>query len=72
MIFRIFAACALLGALVVPAAAYLDPGAGSFALQMLLAGALAVAATGRVYWYRAKTFVARLLGRDAPHTDLSD
>jgi hypothetical protein len=72
MTFFVFAVCTLIGVLTVPASAYLDPGAGSFALQMLLAGALAIAATGRVYWYRAKAFVARLLGRDAPSADVRD
>lgn len=72
MSFFVFTVCTLVGLQTLPAFAYLDPGAGSFALQMLLAGALAVAATGRAYWYRLKAFIARVLGRSAPGADVRD
>ena len=36
--------------------AYLDPGAGSFVLQMLLAATLAVGASIKLFWYRLKGF----------------
>ena len=39
--------------------AYLDPGTGSMALQLLVGGVVAVLATIRVYWGRLKSFAAR-------------
>ena len=39
--------------------AYLDPGTGSMALQLLIGGVVAVLATVRVYWGRLKSFAAR-------------
>ena len=48
------------------AQAYLDPGTGSMALQLLLAGVVAVLATVRLYWDRMRTFfVRRATERDA-------
>ncbi len=37
--------------------AYLDPGTGSFILQMLIAGLLSVVFTVKLYWYKFKTWV---------------
>jgi hypothetical protein len=45
------------------AAAYLDPGAGSFMLQMLIAGIMGLVLTLKLYWYKLKAFLARLLGK---------
>ena len=62
----VFAASVLFALLIIiaaPAYAYLDPGAGSFALQMLMAGFLAMAATGRLYWFRIKAFFLKLVGK---------
>jgi hypothetical protein len=39
--------------------AYLDPGTGSIALQLLIGGAVAALATLRTYWARIKTFANR-------------
>ena len=39
--------------------AYLDPGTGSMALQLLVGGVVAVLATVKVYWARLKSFSAR-------------
>jgi hypothetical protein len=39
--------------------AYLDPGTGSMALQLLIGGAVAALATIRVYWARIKKFAFR-------------
>ena len=39
--------------------AYLDPGTGSMALQLLVGGVVAVLATIGVYWGRLKSFAAR-------------
>ena len=46
----VFAICIVVD----PAYAYLDPGVGSFVLQMLLAGALAVGASIKIFWFRLK------------------
>lgn len=39
--------------------AYLDPGTGSMALQLVMGGIVAVLATLRLYWDRMKTFFTR-------------
>ena len=39
--------------------AYLDPGTGAVALQLLLGGIVALLATTRIYWSRLKAFVLR-------------
>lgn len=39
--------------------AYLDPGTGSMALQLLIGGLVAALATFRLYWDRMKTFLFR-------------
>jgi membrane associated rhomboid family serine protease len=39
--------------------AYLDPGTGSLAIQLLLGGIVAGLATARLYWQRMKTFFLR-------------
>jgi hypothetical protein len=39
--------------------AYLDPGTGSIALQLLIAGVVGVLATVRLYWDRLRSFVSR-------------
>jgi hypothetical protein len=39
--------------------AYLDPGTGSMALQLLIGGVVAVLATVKVYWTRLKSFSTR-------------
>jgi hypothetical protein len=39
--------------------AYLDPGTGSVALQLILGGMVAGLATLRLYWDRVKSFVQR-------------
>jgi len=43
--------------------AYLDPGTGSMALQLLIGGVVAVLATVRVYWGRLKSLAARKTDR---------
>ena len=45
--------------------AYLDPGSGSYLLQLLVAAALGGLLLLRLYWTKVKAFVRRLLtGRD--------
>jgi hypothetical protein len=39
--------------------AYLDPGTGSFFLQMLLGGVAGVMVVGRVYWEKLKLAIGR-------------
>ena len=43
-----------------PVYAYLDPGTGSIILQGLIAGFLAIAAAGSLFWQRIKSFFAKL------------
>ena len=42
--------------------AYLDPGTGSFLLQMLLGGIAGLAVVGRMYWTRLKVMIGRTFG----------
>ena len=44
--------------------AYLDPGSGSFLIQILIALFLGGAFAIRAFWGRIKSFFARLLGRE--------
>jgi len=39
-----------------PAHAYLDPGSGSFIIQILLAGLMGAALMTKIYWARIKSF----------------
>lgn len=41
------------------AQAYLDPGTGSMALQLLIAGVVGALATIRIYWDRLRAMVTR-------------
>jgi hypothetical protein len=43
--------------------AYLDPGTGSMAIQLLMGGIVAVLATLRLYWDRMKTYFTRKNGQ---------
>jgi hypothetical protein len=40
--------------------AYLDPGSGSYLLQLLIAGALGAAFALRMFWGRIKGFFSRI------------
>jgi hypothetical protein len=51
-----------------PAYAYLDPGTGSFILQMLLAGVLAAGASVKLFWHRLKSAWVRLFSDAEPRT----
>ena len=44
--------------------AYLDPGSGSFLIQILIALFLGSAFAIRAFWGRIKAFFAKLLGRE--------
>lgn len=48
---------------------YLDPGSGSYLLQLLIAGVMGALLMLRVYWSRVKSFVMRLFGRPVAEDD---
>ena len=57
--------------------AYLDPGAGSYVFQLLLASLMGLLFVIGVYWKRVKGFFRRLLSREdaatrSEQTDLDD
>ena len=52
--------------------AYLDPGSGSFLIQILIALFLGGAFAIRTFWGRIKRFFLRLLGREVPEEDDED
>ena len=54
-----------------PALAYLDPGTGSFILQMLIAGFLGAMLYVRLAWDRTRSFFTRLF-RGRSRTETSD
>ena len=45
-----------------PAFAYIDPGSGSVLVQMVVAGVVSVLVAIKMYWYKLKAAVCRLLG----------
>jgi hypothetical protein len=53
-----------------PALAYIDPGAGSLLMQIVLGGTAMVAVLARIFWTRVRTFFGRPpkppAGKDAP------
>jgi hypothetical protein len=49
--------------------AYLDPGSGSYLLQLLIASALGGLVVLRMYWSRVSAFIRRLLGKTPPDED---
>jgi hypothetical protein len=64
---KFLVAIVLLIAAIAPAYAYIDPGSGSYMLQMAMAGILALAFTIKLSWQRLKAFAARILtGHDRP------
>lgn len=44
--------------------AYLDPGSGSYLLQLLIASALGGVLVLRIYWTKVIGFIRRLLGKE--------
>lgn len=48
-----------------PANAYVDPGTGSMAVQMIIGGLVAAAFMIKTYYYKIKRRIARLFGRDS-------
>lgn len=49
--------------------AYLDPGSGSYLLQLLIGGILGALFLLRAYWGRIKSFVGRILLRPKSEGD---
>ena len=47
--------------------AYLDPGTGSYVLQVLIAGVVAGFFTIKLFWLKIVGFFARLVGKQAPN-----
>jgi hypothetical protein len=45
-------------------AAYLDPGSGSFLIQLLIGGVVGLLLVIRTFWGRIKLFINNLLGRE--------
>lgn len=43
--------------------AYLDPGTGSYVLQVIIAGLLGVGFAVKTFWRSLKAFFSRLLGK---------
>jgi hypothetical protein len=43
-----------------PAHAYIDPGTGSYLLQLLIGGLFAAAFTLKAFWGRIRTYLARV------------
>ena len=44
--------------------AYIDPGSGSFFLQMLVAGAMGFLFAAKVYWRKITSFVRQIFSKD--------
>ena len=49
--------------------AYLDPGSGSFLLQLLIAALLGSLFAMRTYWGKIKSFFSRRFSRQKPEED---
>jgi hypothetical protein len=64
--FWVLAPVAILALLLIPkdAHAYLDPGTGSYVLQMIIAGLLGAAFAIKMSWMRIKRFIADLFSRN--------
>ena len=55
-----------------PAFAYIDPGSGSVLVQMVVAGIVSILVAIKMYWYRLKAAVFRMLGIKREPTSISD
>ncbi len=47
--------------------AYIDPGTGSFFLQLLIAGIIGAAFTIKLYWIKLRTFFSGLKSEERKH-----
>jgi len=57
--------CVLSALAAFPAYAYVDPGTGSMAVQMIIGGFVAAGFMIKTYYYQIKRRIARLFGRDS-------
>jgi hypothetical protein len=66
MRFWVLAPVAVVCLLILPqdAHAYLDPGTGSYVLQMIIAGLLGAAFAIKMSWLRIKRFISGLFSRN--------
>jgi hypothetical protein len=55
-----------------PAYAYLDPGTGSYILQLILAALLGVAFAVKLFWKNIKTFFQDLFSREEDREEEED
>ncbi len=55
----------VLGMRLLKPAAYLDPGSGSYLLQLLIAGALGALFALRLYWKRVREFLSGFFQRSS-------
>ena len=64
--FWVLAPVAVVCLLILPrdAHAYLDPGTGSYVLQMIIAGLLGAAFAIKMSWFRIKRFISGLFSRN--------
>jgi hypothetical protein len=64
----VIAAAAVIAAILLlsptSAHAYLDPGTGSYVIQMLIAGLLGAAFAIKMYWLRIKRFVVGIFSKN--------
>lgn len=51
---------------------YLDPGSGSFIIQLLLAAALGIGVGVRIYWTKIKSLISGKKSEAKPSTDEAD
>ena len=49
-----------------PVHAYIDPGSGSYILQLLIAALFGILFTVKVFWRNVKMFVLKLFSKDLP------
>ncbi len=59
----VLATCLLGGIMVQPAHAYVDPGTGSYVLQLLVAGLLGGLLAAKVFWSRTIAYLKGLVSR---------
>jgi membrane associated rhomboid family serine protease len=64
--------CVLSALVGLPAYAYVDPGTGSMAVQMIIGGLVAGAFVIKTYYYQLKRRIARLFGRDSGYKTETD
>lgn len=55
-----------------PAYAYIDLGTGSLVLQMFIASIMGLLYTLKLYWYKVKVVVARILGKHIEEPSTKD